>query len=157
MEFKANNYLLLTNNYDFISSACSYFNESAIGIEQALNQIISITTEALNTQYFFCKKADEILKFAKQCSKITFNGFHNTSIDFAQKGRGINSELFGVALVYKIETIAQNTKTQNKTINHLMAINTPIFLAALYKMGQKKGGIEIDFLNLLQEINKNEN
>ena len=153
MNLKAHVLLELNNKCDFIHAASAFFKESVPCIELALNKITTITTQALTNHCQNSKNATEILQIVKQCSGITFTGFTSNSQEIVQRGRGINTELFGVNLVNQIADIAHNTQTQDRTINGLMAINTPVYLSTLYKMGQIQHYNEADFISFLQTIN----
>lgn len=74
------------------------------------------------------------------------------NLEIVQKGRGINSEIFGVNLVYTVDEIAYKTKARNKTVNFLMASATPAIMSVLYKIAQENSLSQAGLQNYLQII-----
>ncbi|ULT43725.1 hypothetical protein KRR40_10170 [Niabella defluvii] len=113
MDFKYRVISQLNNEQDLILSASNYFKEPFSSIENAVNLITDATIAALNFQCAQNKKTDEIFKIGKECAILKFSTLFSSDFHIVEKGRGINSEIFGVDLVHTIDEIAKkNAGTQ---------------------------------------------
>lgn len=138
MDFKARVISVLSPNEDFISLASIFFNESIPRIEQAIGSITNTTITALKFQCFENKKTDEIYRISKECALLRFDSLFGSDLRIAEKGRGINSEIFGLNLVYTVDDIAYKTRAKSRTINFLLRTLTPAILSALHQEGIEK-------------------
>jgi hypothetical protein len=150
MDFKTLIITHLNIESNLISSASNHFKEPIGYIEKAIDLITEATLTALNGQFESLEKTDEILKIGKECSLLKFRDFFAPDLYILQKGRGINSEIFGVALVHKIDEIAKEAKLANKTINLLMASTTPAILSLLHTINEEKKYNPIDIFGHLR-------
>ncbi|MCH5600476.1 hypothetical protein [Niabella ginsengisoli] len=150
MDFKSRIISQLQLEGDLCLSASNYFKEPLTYIEKAVDLITDATLNALTGQFENLEKTDEMFKIGKECSVLRFKDFFGPDLYIVQKGRGINSEIFGVKLVHTIDEIAKEANVRNKTINFLMASTTPAILSLLHKLNEEKKFNPIDLFNQLK-------
>lgn len=150
MDFRHRVISQLNNESDLILSASHYFKEPALSIENAVGLIIEATITALNFQCAQNKKTDEIFKIGKECAILKFSTLFSIDLHIVEKGRGINSEIFGVNLVDTIDAIARKTEMRNKTVNFLMASISPAILSVLHLISEEKKYSNADLCNYLK-------
>ncbi len=150
MDFKHRVISQLNNEKDLILSASDYFKEPSSAIESAVHLITDATITALNFQCEQNKKTSEIFKIGKECAFLKFSTLFSTDFHIVEKGRGINSEIFGVTLVDTIDEIARKTQVRNKTVNFLMASITPAILSVLHLVSEEEHYSDADLCNYLR-------
>ncbi|WP_346236350.1 hypothetical protein ABDK00_015890 [Niabella insulamsoli] len=134
MDFKKRILSQIQEDYSLSLSASHHFKEPLTYIENAIDLITDATVDALNKQFDTLGKIDEIFKIGKECSILNWAEVFDFEAAMLQKGRGINSEIFGVKLVDTIDDIAQKANVRNKTINFLMATTTPVILSLFHTL-----------------------
>lgn len=150
MDFKYRVISQLNNEQDLILSASKYFKEPSSSIENAVDLITDATIAALNFQCAQNKKTDEIFKIGKECAVLKFSTLFSSDFHIVEKGRGINSEIFGVDLVHTIDEIAKKTQVRNRTVNFLMASITPAILSTLHVISEEENYSTADLCNYLK-------
>ncbi len=150
MDFKHRVISQLNNEKDLILSASSYFQEPSSAIESAVHLITDAAIAALNFQCAQNKKTEEIFKIGKECAILKFSTLFSDDLHIVEKGRGINSEIFGVKLVDTIDEIAKKTQVRNKTVNFLMASITPAVLSVLHMISEEENYSNADLCNYLK-------
>lgn len=157
MDFKHRFISQLNNEKDLILSASDYFKEPSSSIASAVNLITDATIAALNFQCAQNKKTEEIFKIGKECAILKFSTLFSPDLHIVEKGRGINSEIFGVKLVDTIDEIAKETQVRNKTVNFLMTSITPAILSVLHVISEEKNYNNVDLCNYLKITSGNKN
>ncbi|GAB3414473.1 hypothetical protein [Niabella aquatica] len=147
MDFKSRVILQLSKENDLISSASTYFKEPPTYIREVIDLITEATVSALHAQNSYHKKADEFFRIGKECSFLNFAAVFNPDLNILEKGRGINSEIFGVGLVHTIEEISRKTNVRSSTVHFLMASVTPAVLSVLHTVNQEKNGALVTTAN----------
>ncbi|MCH5715308.1 hypothetical protein [Niabella hibiscisoli] len=155
MDFKHRVISQLNNEKDLILSASDYFKEPSCAIESAVHFIIDATINALNFQCEHNKKTDEIFKIGRECAFLKFSTLFSADFHIVEKGRGINSEIFGVTLVDTIDDIARQAQVRNKTVNFLMASITPAILSVLHVISEEEQYNNADLCNYLKVTSGN--
>ncbi|HMR82025.1 MAG TPA: hypothetical protein PKE30_02800 [Niabella sp.] len=140
MDFKNRVILQLNRENDLISYASIYFKEPPAYIKAVIDLITEATVLALHTQASSHKKADEFSRIGKECSFLNFASVFGTDLNIIEKGRGINSEIFGVSLVHTVDEISRKTNVRNSTVHFLMASVTPAVLSVLHEVNMEKAG-----------------
>lgn len=144
----------LNNEKDLILSVSNYFQEPPSAIENAVCLITDIAIAALNFQCAQNKKTEEILRIGKECAILKFSTLFNDDLRIIEKGRGINSEIFGVTLVDTIDEIAKRTQVRNKTVNFLMNAVIPAVLSVLHIISEEQNYSNADLCNYLKAASK---
>ena len=144
--------LQLSSKNDFTLLASTFFNESVANIEEAIQSITTTTVTALKFQCFHNKRIDEIFRIGKECSTLQFANIFNSDLAIVEKGRGINSEIFGVNLVHAVDEIAAKSKAKTKTVSFLMTAITPAILSVLHQIGAEKNYTKQELCKHLQKL-----
>jgi len=140
MDFKNRVISQLNSENDLISSASSYFKEPPTYIKEVVDLITDATISAVNDQLAHNKKTDELFRIGKECSFLNFATVFSSDLNIIEKGRGINSEIFGVGLVHIVEDISRKTSVRSSTVHSLMAFVTPAVLCTLHKTSHERKG-----------------
>lgn len=154
MDFKEKVILLLGNKTDFDKQAGYYFNIKHLVVKIAIDDIIDNAITAITFQCSYNNKFNEIFRIAKECAALNFNDILRVQPDILYKGKGANSEIFGINLVFIINEIADKNKLKNGVINTLIALITPAVLSSIYNVSIENRYTPNQLCNYLQAIQK---
>lgn len=119
--------------HDFFLSAATTLHEPKQHIKKATRLIIQTIIKALSQQQHDSYKAGELYRIAKDCHR--FQGalsFNNPQLHI--KGKGANTEIFGVHLSAIVNEIAEKSASKNNSVNTLFSILTPAVLYNIYQV-----------------------
>lgn len=134
MDFKEKVILLFGDRYDFSKRTAIHFNIQPLFVETAVDNIIDNAVNAITIQCSNGKKFNEIYKIAKECASLNFENPISVQEDILYRGRGANSEIFGMNLVFIINEIAAISNLKNSVINKLITLVTPAILSVIYNV-----------------------